>query len=66
MQWESVSDIPCVFHYQLSQSIFVLRIENLVARIGFGTEPGKEGREQASDALLCDVFEAKVIVSHQG
>jgi hypothetical protein len=40
--------------------------QNLVARIRFGTEPGKKESKQATGALLCDVFKVKVIVGHQG
>jgi len=52
------------FTVTLSRSGFVLGMmtrNNLVARIGFGTESGKEGGEQATHALLCDVFKVKVI-----
>jgi len=38
----------------------------VVARIGFCTELGKEGSEEASDALLCDVVEIKIIITHEG
>jgi len=47
----------------------VLRIQarkNPVTRVGFGTELGKERREEAPDALLCDIFEIEIIVTHQG
>jgi len=37
----------------------------VVARIGFCTELGKEGSEEASDALLCDVVEIKIIITHE-
>jgi len=47
----------------------ILRIQvrnNVMARIGFCTELGKEGSEEASDALLCDVVEIKIIITHEG
>jgi len=47
----------------------VLRIQvrkNLVTRVGFGTELGKERSEEAPDALLCNIFEIEIIVTHQG
>jgi hypothetical protein len=57
------------FVIRLLRSSIVLRIQvgqNLVARIGFGTELGKEGSEEAADALLCDVLEIKIIITKQG
>jgi hypothetical protein len=57
------------FVVRLLRSGMVLRIQvrkNMVTGIGFGTELGKKGSEDASDALLRDVFEIKVIVTHQG
>jgi hypothetical protein len=47
----------------------VIRIEvgkNLIARIRGGTEMRKERREEAMDALLCDILEIEIIVSHEG
>jgi hypothetical protein len=54
---------------RLLRSSIVLRIQvrqDVVARIGFCTELGKEGSEEASDALLCDVVEIKIIITHEG
>jgi hypothetical protein len=37
-----------------------------VTRIGSGAELSNEGNKKAADALLGDVFEIKVEVTHQG
>ena len=38
----------------------------MVAMIGFCTKLGKEGSEESSDSLLCDVVEIKIIITHEG
>jgi hypothetical protein len=38
----------------------------VVARIGFCTELRKEGSEESSDSLLCDVVEIKIIITGEG
>jgi hypothetical protein len=46
----------------------VLQVEvrkDFIAKIGGGTELGKERGEEATDVLLCNIPRIKVITTHQ-